>query len=306
MQDNRILITDRLVLRSVTMADAEDLFEVYHDPKVMTFMETPPHSNISETQTKIIQMRAPETCYWSICLKETGQVIGNIGYLGNIGVPGMGYILGASWWRKGYMSEAVQAVLEYGFTHLGLSQVELWINQDNIASQRLAQKSGFIRRGQFRLKYEHLPESHEMWVYGIYKHEWQKDPNPLIPPLQCYSIQPILAVPNVQETAEFYRDKLNFNIDFFYGDPPTHAGISCAEWTSVGARIQLSQQPEMGVHKAPMSLYIFTGPDIETRCELYRSRGVTIERDLENLPWGMREFVIRDCNGYLLRFGTPG
>jgi RimJ/RimL family protein N-acetyltransferase/uncharacterized glyoxalase superfamily protein PhnB len=304
MKNNPFLKTTRLILRPVSLEDASDLFTVYSDAQVMRFMETPPHTRISDTQTKITEMTAGNACYWSICLKEDGKAIGNIGYLGNMGVPGMGYILGVKWQRQGFMSEAIQPALEYGFKYLDFDRVELWIHQDNLPSQRLAHKTGFTRRGCFRIKYNHQPEAHEMWVYGLYRSEWRHEPG--FPSLQCYTVQPILSVQDVKATAEYYRDTLAFNIDFYYGDPPTHASVSCAEWTVEGAHIQLSQSTESNPSLAGIALYIFVGADIEARYDLYRSRGVTIERELAVFPWGMREFSIRDCNGCLLRFGTPG
>ena len=304
MENHPILNTPRLLLRPVNLSDAVDLFNVYGDPLAMRFMETPPHASLVETQAKIVEMKSGEAFYWSICLKESQKVIGNIGYLGNVGFPGMGYILGTDWWRQGYMTEAIMPALEYGFSQLDLDRVELWINQENIASQKLAHKAGFTRRGRFRMKYNHLPEAHDMWVYGLYRHVWRDEFTP--PPQQCYAAQPILTVANVRRTAEYYRDTLGFTIDFLYGDPPTHAAVSCAEWTAEGARIQFSQAVGEAAAQSLIAIYLFVGPDIEARYELYRSRGVAVVRDLERLPWGMQEFAIQDCNGFVLRFGTPG
>jgi uncharacterized glyoxalase superfamily protein PhnB len=56
---------------------------------------------------------------------------------------------------------------------------------------------------------------------------------------------------------------------------------------------------------APCALYICVGPNVDKLCESYRANGVQIERPLTSHPWGMREFAVKDCNGYLLRFGTP-
>ena len=304
MQNPQAFSTARLLLRPVIVEDASDLYTIYSDPQAMRYMETPPHTNPAETQARIVDLMAKDTCYWSICLKETGKVIGIIGYLGNIGIPGMGYFLGSAWWRQGYMTEAIQPALEYGFTRLFLDRVELWIHQDNQASQRLAARSGFTRRGHFRMRYNHQPEPHDMLVYGLYRHEWDR----AFPAaaFTSYTAQPILAAEDVKATAEYYRDVLGFTIEFFYGTPPVHASISCAEWTAEGARIQITHNPALPSMSRALSIYIFAGPDIETRYQLYRSRGVEIVSPLALQPWGLLEFEIRDCNGYVIRFGTPG
>ncbi|MCP5096737.1 MAG: GNAT family N-acetyltransferase [Chloroflexi bacterium] len=127
-----------------------------------------------------------------MCKKSNGQAIGNVGYLGNVCMPGMGYILHPDYWQHGFMSEAVQAALAHGFTVMGLDRVELWINDENIASQKLAQKVGFRQRGQFRMRYPHQTEAHDKLVYGIYRYEWDLLPRTApARPRDVYRLQPV-------------------------------------------------------------------------------------------------------------------
>ena len=307
MNKNHLLVTDRLILRPLAVVDAGALFETYSHPEAMRFWDTPPHADDAVTRAMIERALHPNACWWAICLKDRPVTIGNVGYLGNLGVPGMGYILHPAYWRQGYMIEAVTAALDYGFEHLGLDRVELWINDDNLASQRLAEKVGFTRRGRFRQKYHHHAASHEKLVYGLYVNEWRQPVNQpnTSPPDHFYGLQPILAVPDVKATVEYYRDKLGFTLDFLYGDPPTHGAVSRGEWTTECVRIQLTQASDSTANGSSGALSIFMGPDIDELCERYRANGVPIEREPATQPWGMREFAIRDCNGYLLRFGTP-
>lgn len=310
MTTERTLTTERLVLQPLDTAHAPDLFHVFSHPEAMRFMDTPPHASVDNTRTKLAEMAAEPACYWAVCLLETGRAVGFVGYLGNPGVPGMGYMLHPDYWRQGYMTEAAQAALAYGFTRLGLDRVELWINDDNVASQQLARALGFARRGQFRMKYAHQAHAHDKLVFGLHQHEWQSRPTGAYPgPQPFYRLEPVLPVTDVKETAEFYRDRLEFHIDFFYGDPPTHGSVSNCEWTTEGVRIQLTQASETS--SAPLSfppglsLYLFVGPDIDERYARYRARGVEVVQEIDTRPWGMREFEIADCNGFVLRFGTP-
>lgn len=113
--------------------------------------------------------------------------------------------------------------------------------------------------------------------------------------------EPILSVPDVQATAEYYRDMLGFAIEFLWGTPPTHAGVMRGEWTFPAARIQLGQ----GETPNPAgTLFIFVGSEIGLLYDDYRAKGVEVISPLEHKPWGMREFTVRDLNGYHLRFGT--
>lgn len=305
---DRLLQTNRLELRPLQQSDGQDLFGAFRDVETMRFMDSLPHSDVSESITHLERMLSPSSCWWAITLKEQPHVIGFVGYLGNPGVPGMGYFLHRAHWRQGYMTEAVTAALDYGFDKtvgLGLDRVELWINDGNIASQRLAEAVGFARQGQFRMRYPHEQNAHDKIVYGMYRYMWQtRGQREAVQPKPCYKLEPILAVADVQATADFYCNKLGFTVNFLYGDPPTHGAVSWQEWTTDGATIQLSYRPEANTTRKETGLYLFVGPDIDALYGRYRERAVTIVAELVTQPWGMREFTIEDCNGYLLRFGT--
>lgn len=298
------LTTERLTLLPLAVEHAAALFAIYSHPDAMRYWDTPCHASIEATRAMIERMTHERACWWAIRQRADGRVIGAVGYLGNEGPPGMGYILHPDCWRQGIMREAAHAALGYGFDTLGLDRVELWINDDNAPSQRLAETLGFTRRGRFRQKYHHHKTSHEKLVYGLYRHEWAagspagKKRSPLV-----YSAQPILAVTDVSATAAYYRDILGFTIAFLYGDPPTFGAVSLHEWTGEGAYIQLAQVDTLAPPQ--VGLYLFAGPAIDELYARYRATGVQIERALAQQPWGMREFAIRDCNGYLLRFGLP-
>lgn len=308
MQENRTIKTERLILRPLMINDADALYPIYSNLEAMRYWDTLPHAHVADTQSMINKLVHDKACWWTIYLRDDNHVIGNVGYLGNAGVPGMGYILHPAYWQQGYMTEAVRAALAYGFDNLGLDRVELWIDAANIASQTLAHKLGFTRRGRFRQKYRHHPTSHDTLVYGLHIHEWrqaitasqarqQHD--------QFYSLQPVLTVLDVKATAEYYRDQLEFTIDWLYGDPPTHGAVSRGEWTVEGAHLQLSQTADDITPCSSVTLYIFVGPDIDRLYERYRAHGVHIESKIASYPWGMREFTVKDCNGYRLCFGTP-
>jgi [ribosomal protein S5]-alanine N-acetyltransferase len=304
MQANdRTLVTERLILGPLGVDDAADLYPIYSDPETLRFWHHPPHLTVGETSAMIAGEIAPgRSCWWTIWQKRDDRAIGVVGYLGNPGVPGMGYILHRDYWGEGYMSEAVRAALDYGFGHLEVDRIELWIVRENLASRRLAERIGFTYRGRFRQKFAHAAQSHEMTVYGLLRYEW-KGGEP--PPVQVYSMQPILAVADVEATAAFYRDKLGFSISFLYGDPPTYGAVAHQQWTPDGATIQLAQRDDVAKQPPAVGLYLFVGAGIDILYQRYQQKGVTIVQELETHPWGMREFAIRDGNGYLLRFGTP-
>jgi [ribosomal protein S5]-alanine N-acetyltransferase len=297
------LRTDRLVLRALSAQDADDLYLVYSHPDAMRFWGFP-HRDVAETRTHIEEGLASPGRVWVLQLRTAPRVIGQIDLFVAGAVPGMGYILHPDFWHQGYMTEAMRAALDYAFDELGLSRVELWIASDNRASRRLAMRLGFTRRGALQQKYPHQAMAHEKGVYGLSAAEWRQEP-PAPGGVEFYSMVPVLAVHDVRATAEYYRDVLGFTIGFLNGDPPSHGGVARVSWSPQGARIQLTRvEPEVEL-RSSVSFYVNAGPDLDALYNSFRERGADIVSGVQAYPWGTREFSIRDCNGYVLRFGVP-
>jgi RimJ/RimL family protein N-acetyltransferase/uncharacterized glyoxalase superfamily protein PhnB len=288
------LTTARLTLRPLSEADATDLFPCMSDAETMRHWHTPPHANLADTAAMIREMtRLPEACWWALCPADSGKACGFIGYHGNQGIPGMGYLLQRDMWGQGYVPEAMQAVLSHGFTVLGLERAELWIREANRASQRVAEKAGFTRRGSLGSGQLIYGLTAEAWSHGKLPRNGQR----------CYALEPVLPVRSVAETSAFYRDVLGFAVEFLYGDPPTHAGVFLGEWTNQGARIQFSQVESDEPITHAGWLYLFVSGDIDGLYARLQANGVQIVEEIASEPWGMREFTIADCNGHQLRFG---
>ena len=311
MHTARTLTTDRLTLRPLALDDATALFAVFQDAETMRYWHELPHRNVGTTRTMIQDMLRPtDNCWWAICLAADAPAIGFVGYLGATALPGMGYILRADCWRQGYATEAVQAAVDYGFRQLTFDRIELWIHEQNRASQALAHKLGFAYRGQFMQKFNHADAAHATLVYGLLAAEWSpalaevNDPKPASQ-VSFYAAEPVLPVKDVAATVEFYRTRLGFQVGFLYGDPPTHASVTRGEWSARAVRIQFTQTASKAVDSAAGQIYIFVGAEIDTLYAQYRKQGVSMLKEIASQPWGMREFTIADNNGHQLRFGTP-
>jgi len=306
MNDHREIETERLVLRPLAPEHTEALHAIYADPEAMRFWQEPPHKGPDATRAMVDALVAGPARAWVLCPRDDRTAVGLVYYLGNPGVSGMGYILGPRHWGQGLMSEAVRGALAFGFASLRLDRVELWIDARNLASRRVAEATGFTRRSAFRQRYAHDATSHEKLVYGLRIDEWRPDAVASAPRLiEAYNAQPVLIVRDVRATAEFYRDKLGFEIGFLFGAPPTYAGLWLGEWTATGFNVHLAHAdpppPAQG-----LALYLNVGPGIDRLHATYQARGVDMLGEVVRQPWGAREFAIQDCNGYVLRFGTPG
>jgi RimJ/RimL family protein N-acetyltransferase/uncharacterized glyoxalase superfamily protein PhnB len=293
------LTTERLLIRPLRLDDAAALHPMFHDPMAMRFWHSPVHPDIAATESELsLWLRPkPDAHFWSICLRESEQLIGVIYYLDtSVPSPGLAYFLHPDFWRQGLMTEAAGAVLTYGFTTLDLDRVELWIQEGNIASQRLARKLAFTRRGG----------AYSTVVYGLYRHEWDSACAPAASLVQRFdALYPEFVVPDVTATAEYYQHKLGFSLEWTFGEPADIGMVARREWSWSGVRIQLRRgKPIAARRRVPMIIEV--GSDIDALYKRYVEAAVEIRVPIVTRPWSVREFEIVDLNGYQLRLaGLP-
>jgi catechol 2,3-dioxygenase-like lactoylglutathione lyase family enzyme len=103
-----------------------------------------------------------------------------------------------------------------------------------------------------------------------------------------------LSVSDVRAAAEFYENKLGFSVAFTEGDPPTFAGVNldCVQ-------IFLSKGTP-----APQgcSVYFVVG-NADELYEFHRANGVDVAVTPRDQPYGLRDYAVRDLDGYYLNFG---
>src|SRR5262249_3492390 len=109
----------------------------------------------------------------------------------------------------------------------------------------------------------------------------------------------ILAVADVMATVRYYRDKLGFTGEWLWGDPPDFAGVT---WGKIGVMFCL--QPALAANIEGHQ-HAFSVSGLDRLYERHRNEGVQVISPLEGKPWGLREYTVRDLNGYHLRFGEP-
>ena len=121
-----------------------------------------------------------------------------------------------------------------------------------------------------------------------------------------WNVAPYFIVEDVIATANFYRDRLGFQYNRFWGDPPRFCMVYRA-----GITIMLHQFSQNGLmrpnsvadpHSDAWDAYVWVD-DADALCNEFRRNGVKIARDICDQPYGCRDFDIEDCNGYRLCFG---
>ncbi len=176
------LTTNRLLLRQLRSTDAEALFAMRSDIVGMEFFGQEPYTSIDEAQSLIQRLQTfyaqREALFWCITLKGDDTVIGSctlFAFNPAFHYAETGYELDRAYWRQGITSEAMSAVLSYGFTELELHRIEADVAPDNIRSKNLLLKLGFTFEGNLRQRYFFRGQFEDEHYFGLLKHEWLKE-----------------------------------------------------------------------------------------------------------------------------------
>lgn len=150
------LETKRLILRQMRPADAEAIFRLYGDEEVMRYRDVLAFTRLEEAQHFLEGVRARyeqgEETHWAITLKGEEQLVGSCGYSWHLGphFGALGYDLARRYWKQGIMTEAVGALLRFGFEVRHLHRIEARVRRGNEASTRLLRRLGFQDEGLLR------------------------------------------------------------------------------------------------------------------------------------------------------------
>ena len=143
--------TERLILRTVTEFDSQDVFEIRSNPKINIFLHRDPPKNSFEALEFILNIKRrsanKEIVFWGISLQNHPKLIGTIclwKFSEDYKTAELGYELLPEFQGKGIMSEAVNFVLNYGFQDLDLHKIEAFTNKNNFDSIKLLQNLKFI------------------------------------------------------------------------------------------------------------------------------------------------------------------
>ena len=152
--DMKVIETKRLVLRPWNEGDAGDFYEYAADPEVGPSAGWAVHYN-RDISGRILQRYIEDDDTWAVALKDCGKAIGCIGFHRDTirpydGVKMLGFVLNRAFWGKGYMPEAAQAAMGFGFDEMGLAVVSAYHYDFNTRSKRVLEKIGFAFEGIMR------------------------------------------------------------------------------------------------------------------------------------------------------------
>lgn len=85
----------------------------------------------------------------------------------------IGYMILPEYRNKGYVSEALKVLLDFGFNTLNFNSIEAVIDPDNLASEKVLQKNGFIKEAHLKENVYHNREFIDSVIYSILKRNYK-------------------------------------------------------------------------------------------------------------------------------------
>jgi RimJ/RimL family protein N-acetyltransferase len=166
------LETERLILRMWRAEDFEEYAAICSDPEVMRYLGGKPYSRLEAWRHMAFLIGHWQLLgygHWAVEEKETGRLIGRMGFLNPEGWPGfeVGWTLSRECWGRGYATEGARRMIDYAFTEMNREHVISLIHPQNKGSIKVAEKMGERLEGETEVL--GIP----VLIYGISREKWR-------------------------------------------------------------------------------------------------------------------------------------
>lgn len=171
--------TTRLVIRELEASDADAVQRCAGDPQVVRYLpfgpNTPDQTRTFLDRVLVAQQERPRRRYeMAVC--QGDELVGCARI--SIGSPehrqgDIGYMLCRELWGRGLMTEAAEAIIQFGFDSLGLHRIWATCGTENLASARVLDKLGMRREGHLRDERLVRGKWRDTYVYAIVEDEWR-------------------------------------------------------------------------------------------------------------------------------------
>ncbi len=175
--------TERLLLRPFTVEDAPCMLRNWaSDPEVTKYLTWPAHSDVGVSEmvlTDWVSRYGEETYYqWAIVLKELSEPIGSIAVVkadDSAQWVEIGYCIGKEWWRRGYVTEALRALIGFFFKEVEVGRIQARHDPRNPNSGAVMAKCGMKYEGTLRRADRNNQGICDAAIYSILREEFYAD-----------------------------------------------------------------------------------------------------------------------------------
>lgn len=177
------LETERLRLREIVGTDAPAVFAIHGDAELMRFFGNDPLADLAGAEA-LINTFASWRQLPNPGIRWALEIKGSAGLIGTCGLFGwnrtwrkciVGYELAKDAQGKGYMHEALDAALLWGFKEMGLNRVEAQVHPANVPSLKLLRRLRFVEEGRLRQCGYWAGQYHDLLQYSLLREDWMND-----------------------------------------------------------------------------------------------------------------------------------
>ncbi|SCA63586.1 hypothetical protein SCG7086_AW_00230 [Chlamydiales bacterium SCGC AG-110-P3] len=158
-----------ITLTPLSINHLEDFLEWATDDEVTKHLLWNSYSSPSEAKTFLETVVAQHPWFKAICVDK--KIIGSITLDRGTGCKSckaeLGYVVAKKYWSRGYGTAAVKEALRTGFKELDVERIEALVDPDNIASQKILEKCGFVREGCLASYILHKGMLRDRIIFGI-------------------------------------------------------------------------------------------------------------------------------------------
>lgn len=176
-----IVVSPRITLREVQAIDLPDLMEVNGDPEVTQFLPYTTWQSLSDASAWLERMKtlmATGSAKQLVIVRNNDNKVIGTALLFKFDEGSnrleLGYALGRAYWKQGYASEALRALLTHVFSAMHVRRVEAEVNPSNVASNALLRSLGFSQEGYLRERWVAKGVTYGVNIYGLLASEWSK------------------------------------------------------------------------------------------------------------------------------------
>ena len=176
------LHTKRLLIRNFTPSDLEPFLAYRNDPQVAKYQSWSLPYSREKGEAFIREMQdvhAPKQGDWlqlALDLKESGALIGDVVFgvkQDDIRQSSIGFTIASNYWKNGYATEALTALLDYLFEDVDMHRVVADCDTENIGSWKTLEKLGFRREAHYVESFLQGGEYRSEYFYGMLQREWR-------------------------------------------------------------------------------------------------------------------------------------
>jgi ribosomal-protein-alanine N-acetyltransferase len=160
-------------------ADALAYFDVGREPEVARYTSWAPHASPEESRAVVGRwvegFHQGRVTPWAVVHTGEARLIGTCGFLTWVPQQGraeIAYALHRGYWNRGYATEAVRAVLAFGFATMDLVRIQATCKVANPASARVMEKAGMVYEGTLRACLFNKGEYHDLQMWAVLRQDW--------------------------------------------------------------------------------------------------------------------------------------